>query len=213
MSMCCIKGRYTCLHKGVKFGSSVTEYFWGIFVVITQHQKGYLIYVPSIRKIVSSHDVVFDETFISALAYTSCQYSEALETWPAVSYIAHTTSPHEKTGKIVTFSHSEEWSLARKKHNGEVYELILDSIYESSTDNESDDEYISTNALEYIQDEKYVHPDINTRDARFKMLESIKKAQSECKVAELSDNRMGKDLHKWFKTVVNELNNSLPTLV
>ena len=38
--------------------------FCSIFVGITQHQKGYLIYVPSTWKIFSSHDVVFDETFI-----------------------------------------------------------------------------------------------------------------------------------------------------
>ena len=33
--------------------------FQGILVEITQHQKGYLIYIPSTRKIVSSHDVLF----------------------------------------------------------------------------------------------------------------------------------------------------------
>ena len=33
----------------------------GIFVGIPQHQKGYLIYVFSTWKLVSSHDVVFDE--------------------------------------------------------------------------------------------------------------------------------------------------------
>ena len=48
--------------------------FWGIFIGIPQHQKGYLIYVPIIRKIVSSHDVVFDETFSSVVAYTSYLY-------------------------------------------------------------------------------------------------------------------------------------------
>ena len=33
------------------------------FVVIPQHQKGHLIYVPSSQKIVSLHGVVFDEIF------------------------------------------------------------------------------------------------------------------------------------------------------
>ena len=33
--------------------------FCGIFVGIPQHQKGYLEYVPSTRKIISSYDVVF----------------------------------------------------------------------------------------------------------------------------------------------------------
>ena len=49
--------------------------FRGIFVGIPEHQKGYLVYVPSTRKIISSYDVVFDEIFSSALAYTSRPYS------------------------------------------------------------------------------------------------------------------------------------------
>ena len=44
--------------------------FHGILVGILQHQKGYLIYIPSKRKIVSSHDAVFEKKN-SALAYTS----------------------------------------------------------------------------------------------------------------------------------------------
>ena len=43
--------------------------FRGIFVGIPQHQKGYLVYVASKRKIISSYDVVFDESFSSRLAY------------------------------------------------------------------------------------------------------------------------------------------------
>ena len=35
--------------------------FRGIFVGIPEHQKGYLVYVPSTRKIISSYDVVFYE--------------------------------------------------------------------------------------------------------------------------------------------------------
>ena len=46
----------------------------GIFVGITQHQKGYLAYVTSTRKVISSYDVVFDESFSSALSYTSRPY-------------------------------------------------------------------------------------------------------------------------------------------
>ena len=38
--------------------------FRGIFVGITRHQKGYLVYVPSTRKIISSFYVVFDEKII-----------------------------------------------------------------------------------------------------------------------------------------------------
>ena len=61
--------------------------FWGIFFVITQHQKGYLIYLPSTKNIISSHEVVFEEKIFIAFAYTPCLFSEALTTRPSVSYI------------------------------------------------------------------------------------------------------------------------------
>ena len=60
--------------------------FCGIFVGIPQHQKGYLVYVPSTIKIISSYDVVFDESFSSALAYMSQPYSEAMAMCPSVTY-------------------------------------------------------------------------------------------------------------------------------
>ena len=60
--------------------------FCGIFIVIIQHQKGYLVYVPSTQKIISSHYVVFDKIFSCALSYTPHPYSEVLSMWPVVSY-------------------------------------------------------------------------------------------------------------------------------
>ena len=41
--------------------------FRGIFVGILEHQKGYLVYVHSTRKVISSYNVVFDKSFSSAL--------------------------------------------------------------------------------------------------------------------------------------------------
>ena len=38
--------------------------FWGIFVGIPEHQKGYLVYVPSTRKIIFSYNVVVDKRFL-----------------------------------------------------------------------------------------------------------------------------------------------------
>ena len=49
--------------------------FRSIFVGIPEHQKEYIVYVPSTRNIISSYDVVFDKSFSSALAYTSRTYS------------------------------------------------------------------------------------------------------------------------------------------
>ena len=70
--------------------------FCGIFVGITEHQKGYLVYVPSTRKVISSYDVVFEKSFSSALSYTSQPYSEAMAMRPAVRYTLGATSSKEK---------------------------------------------------------------------------------------------------------------------
>ena len=45
--------------------------FRGIFVGIPEHQKGYIVYVTSTRKVISSYDVVFDKSVSIALSYTS----------------------------------------------------------------------------------------------------------------------------------------------
>ena len=52
--------------------------FRGIFVGIPQHQKGYIVYVPSTRKVIFSYDVLFDKNFSSALSYTSRHPSVSL---------------------------------------------------------------------------------------------------------------------------------------
>ena len=40
--------------------------FRGIFIGIPEHQKGYLMYVPSTIKVILSYDVVFEKSFSSA---------------------------------------------------------------------------------------------------------------------------------------------------
>ena len=72
--------------KALNMGHQAQKSFCGIFVGIPQHQKGYLVYVTSTRKIISSYDVVFDEGFSSTLSYTSQPYSEAMEIRPSVTY-------------------------------------------------------------------------------------------------------------------------------
>ena len=78
--------------------------FRGIFIGITDNQKVYIMYIHSTRKIISSYDVVFNESFSSALAYTSQTYSEAISMCLAVSYIPCATSSREQTGNIITFA-------------------------------------------------------------------------------------------------------------
>ena len=82
--------------------------FRGIFVGIPQHQKGYLVYVPSTRKVILSYDVVFYESFSSSLSYTSRLYTEAMAMRPVVTYTPYTTSSKEQTGYVITFTQFEE---------------------------------------------------------------------------------------------------------
>ena len=65
----------------------VQKVFLGIFVLIPEHQKGYRVYIPVTRKIISSYDVVFDKRFSSALANMSRPDSEAMAMRQSVTYI------------------------------------------------------------------------------------------------------------------------------
>ena len=91
--------------------------FRGIFVGIPQHQKGYLVYVPSTRKVISSYDVSFDESFVSALSYTSRPYAEAMAMRPAVTYTPYATSSKEQTGNVIMFAQFEEGNLLSETRN------------------------------------------------------------------------------------------------
>ena len=68
-------------------------------------------YVPITRKIISSYDVVFDESFSSALPYTSPPYSEAMAMRPEVTYTPYGTSSIEQTGNVITFAQFEEGNI------------------------------------------------------------------------------------------------------
>ena len=92
-------------------GHQAQKSFRGIFVGIPQHQKGYIVYVPSTRKIISSYDVVFDESFSSALAYKSQHYSEAMTMRQEVTYTPCAKSWREKTGDIIMFAQFEEGNI------------------------------------------------------------------------------------------------------
>ena len=63
--------------KALNMRHQTKNCFRFIFVGIPQHQKGYILYILIIMKIISSYDVVFDKNFSSALSYTPQPYSEA----------------------------------------------------------------------------------------------------------------------------------------
>ena len=168
-------------------------------------------YVPSTRKIISSYDVVFDESFSSALAYTSRPYSEAMAVHPAVTYTLYAMSSKEQTGDVITFAQFEEGNMLTETRNDAesgdesnnesimMSEQDMDAINSSD---ESDHDFISMEMLEYIRDEGQTHPNVNRREARYKIRDRIRHRQSEWKGALKSTRSMGKGLHKVFSTVV-----------
>ena len=84
---------------------------------ISTASKGYLLYVPITRNLISSYDVVFDERFSSALAYTSKKYPEAMDMRTEVTYTPCATSSKKQTGDIITFTQFEEGNLLSKTSN------------------------------------------------------------------------------------------------
>ena len=118
--MLCLVVRKATAHvetKTLKMRHQSKKGFHGIFVGILEHQKGYLVYVPSIRKIISSYDVVFDESFSSALPYTSRPYSEAMAMRLSVMYISYGTFLREQADDIITFAQFEEENILTKNRN------------------------------------------------------------------------------------------------
>ena len=67
--------------------------------------------VPSTRKVISSYDAVFDESFSSALSYMSRQYLEAMLMRLAVTYTPYATSLKEQTDDVIMFAQFEEGNI------------------------------------------------------------------------------------------------------
>ena len=74
-------------------------------------------YVPSKRRIISSYDVVFDESLSNVLKYESQPYSEAMVMCPAVTYTPYATSTKEQTGDVIRFTQFEEGIILNETHN------------------------------------------------------------------------------------------------
>ena len=78
-----------------------------------------------------------------------------------------------------------------------------------SPGDESDAEPMSTEMLEDIRDGSQSHPSINRIDARYKIRGRFKQSQDEWKGELLSTQKLGKGLHKVFKSVANDISQAL----
>ena len=185
---------------------------------IPQHQKRYLVDVPSTRKLILSYDVRFEKSFVSALSYSSRPYAEAVAMRPAVTYTPYATSSPEETGNVIRFAHFEEGDLLSETRNDTESgdESDNKSIMMSEKDMENidetekfDDDLISTETLHDIRDGNQTHPKINKREARMAIRDRIKQKKSQWKGALRATHKMGKGLHRVFSTIVSEISQEL----
>ena len=85
-------------------------------------------------------------------------------------------------------------------------------MYAMDCGDESDHDLISAEILEDICDGSQSHPNVNQREARYKIRDSIRQRQSEWKGELKATQSMGKGLHKVFKTVVKYISQDFPPL-
>ena len=147
-------------------------------------------YIPSTRRIISSYDVVFDEIFSSALSYTSQPCSEAMTMRPAVTYTPCATSLREQTGDIITSIEFEKGNILTKTRNDAESgdesnddSMMPPLLSEEEMDamdsgDDSDHDLISTEILEDIRDVSQSHPNVNKREAHYKIRDHIRQKQS-----------------------------------
>ena len=117
-----------------------------------------------------------------------------MEIRPEVTYTPYATYSKKKTGDIFTFTQFEEgylFSKTREYAESNVkYDddsimpplLSLEEMYVLDSDDESDDETMSTEMLEDILDGDQSHPEGNRRDTCYKIRDCMKK-----------ENRNGKE--------------------
>ena len=143
--------------------------------------------MPSTRKVILSYDVKFDESFVSALSYSSQPYAEAMTMRPTVTYTPYATSSKEQTGDVITFAQFEEENLLTETRNDTESSDESDSksIMMSEKDMENldktekfDDDLISTETLHDIRDGNQTHPKIDKREARIEIRDRIKQKKS-----------------------------------
>ena len=112
-----------------------------------------------------------------------------------------------KTGDVITFTQFEEGNTLTKTRNDVESgdESNKKSIMMSEQDmdamtssDESDHNLIYTEMLAYIRDGSQTHPNVNRREAGYKIRYSIRQRQPEWKGALKASRTMGTCLHKVF---------------
>ena len=77
---------------------------------------------------------------------------------------------------------------------------------------QSNHDLISTDMLEDIRDRSKTHPNVNKREARYKIRDRISRKKLQWKGVLKATNNMGKGLNKVFSTIVKDISQELATL-
>ena len=137
---------------------------------------------------------------------------------PTVTYTPYATSSKEQTGDVIMFAQFEEGNLITETRNDTESDDESDSksMMMSKKDIENidekekfDDNLISTEMLYDIRDGNQTHPNIDKRETRLEIRDRIKQKKSECKGVLRCTRKMGKGLHKVFRTIVSEISQEL----
>ena len=101
---------------------------------------------------------------------------------PTVMYTPYVTSLREQTGNIITFTQFEEGDILTKTRNdaesGDESDNESNMMSKQDMDamnygDESDHDIISTEMLEDIRDRSQTHPNVNRREACYKIRDCI----------------------------------------
>ena len=111
---------------------------------------------------------------------------------PAVTYTLYVTSLKEQTGDVITFAQFEERNILTETRNdaeignesdNESIMMSEQDIENLNSNEKSDHDLISTEMLEYICDGSQTHPNVNKREARYKICDRVRQRQLEWKGA------------------------------
>ena len=140
---------------------------------------------------------------------------------PSVTYTPYGTSSREQTGNVITFAQFEQSNILTKTCNNaeSVDKSDNKSIMMNKQDmdainsgDESDHDLISSDMLEDIRDRSQTHPNVNRREAHYKIRDRIRQRQQEWRGALKATQSMEKVLHKVFSTVVKDISQELTPL-
>ena len=120
----------------------------------------------------------------------------------------------EQTGDLITFTQFEEGNISTETCNdaesgdesdNESNMMSGQDMENINSGDESDHDILYTEMIEDISGGSQTHPNVNRREARYKIRDRIRTRHLKRKGALKATRSMGKGLHKVFSTVVKDI--------